>query len=76
MNSVDTDLSLYLEERRNKEISILGLSETNVDWRDYTVYTRIQSILRRTYYRGKLIGSSSGIHRKRLETGRELLLCK
>ena len=57
--TIDSDFTLYLSQKFYKDCLILGLAETNIDWKDYALYQEIKAICRNIYHRAQLIGSSS-----------------
>ena len=59
MATLENEFELYLSDLHSKNVDVLGLSETNVNWKDFQVKANITNNFKQIYIRYFLIGSSS-----------------
>ena len=59
VKSVETDFALYLSKKLSKEIDIMGWAETNIEWRDFSVYEHVRKTCRKFCPRATLTCATS-----------------
>ena len=53
--TIEDKLLTFFEEQRFKNTQIIGLSETNLNWHNPAIYSRIRKLFQYTYVRGHLM---------------------
>ena len=64
MKSLDTDFILYLSKKFERNCDIMGWSECNLDWNDYSVYKETRQACKKVFPRAHLIGATSKLDAK------------